>query len=477
MLLLINTNTMTPPVAPIGLDYIACFTRKAGINTEILDLCLEKNPEKALQNFLSKNSPLLVGLSFRNVDDCFWPSAQWFVPHLVETIDKIRALCDAPLVIGGVGFSVFAGPIVKITGADFGIRGDGENAVVQLYNQLRQPGGLENINGLIWRKGDEIISNRPAWPGDLSLPVERTAIDNTNYFSLGGQCGIETKRGCNRSCLYCADPVAKGPCLRLRKPEEVADEVLNLLNMGIDVLHICDSEFNLPYEHALDVCREFISRHLGKKLRWYTYMSITPFDSQLAKAMKRAGCAGIDFTTDSANPSMLRTYRQPHHKQDIQSAVNLCRENDIAVMLDLLLGGPGETSFTAADSIKFFKSLDPDCVGASLGVRIYPDTGMERIVIAQGSPEKNPNIKRKYQGALDLLKPTFYIAQSLGERPAELIRQLIGEDKRFFPPMVEVSAQKREKIDDHNYNENTLLADAIKKGARGAYWDILRRLR
>jgi hypothetical protein len=30
---------------------------------------------------------------------------------------------------------------------------------------------------------------------------------------------------------------------------------------------------------------------------------------------------------------------------------------------------------------------------------------------------------------------------------------------------------------DHNYNDNTELVEAIKKGARGAYWHILRQLR
>jgi hypothetical protein len=30
---------------------------------------------------------------------------------------------------------------------------------------------------------------------------------------------------------------------------------------------------------------------------------------------------------------------------------------------------------------------------------------------------------------------------------------------------------------DHNYNANQSLCDAIAAGARGAYWDILRKLR
>src|SRR4030042_2922391 len=108
MLTLINTNLMKPPLAPVGLDFIASAAQNAGINVEILDLCGCDNPDKAIENYFRKNSPLLVGLSFRNVDDCFWPSAQWFVPQLADLVKRIRGLSDAPIVLGGGGFSGFA---------------------------------------------------------------------------------------------------------------------------------------------------------------------------------------------------------------------------------------------------------------------------------------------------------------------------------------------------------------------------------
>ena len=73
---------------------------------------------------------------------------------------------------------------------------------------------------------------------------------------------------------------------------------------------------------------------------------------------------------------MLRKYCQPHTEEDILAAVRLCHENDIKVMLDLLLGGPGETPETVKDTIDFIKKVNPDCAGASLGVRIYPNTKM-----------------------------------------------------------------------------------------------------
>jgi len=475
MLTLINTNTMQPAIAPVGLDYIAGAAKRAGIEVEVVDLCLAKDPAATLRDYFANHNPNLVGLSFRNVDDCFWPSCQWFVPRLAETIKSIRSLTKAPIVVGGVGFSIFANNIVEHTGADFGVCGDGEQAMVSLLNELQSKKKFEKIPGLVWRKNGTIRNNPPAWQTNqtLSLATSRDAIDNVTYFERGGQCGIETKRGCSRNCIYCADRLSKGTTNRTRNPAEVADEAESLLAQGIDVLHICDSEFNIPGEHAKAICEEFIRRGLGNRLRWYTYMAVVPFDAALAGAMRKAGYVGIDFTGDSACPAMLKTYRQPHTAQDLASAVRLCRENGITVMIDLLLGGPGETPQTAKQTIDFIKQINPDCAGAPLGVRIYPGTEMVNVVSAEGDIETNPNIRRKYTGPVDLFRPTFYISHLLGERPARLIKDLIAGDKRFFEPIDEVDAVST----DHNYNDNTELVQAIAAGARGAYWHILHKLR
>jgi radical SAM superfamily enzyme YgiQ (UPF0313 family) len=458
---------------------MAGAAKGAGIEVDVVDLCLADDPAETVRSYFDTHSPQLVGISFRNADDCFWPSAQWFVPDLADTIRAIRNMTDAPIVIGGVGFSIFARRVVEYTGADFGIRGDGEWAIVSLFNELQHARRFECVDGLIWRNDGEIRSNQPAWPSQLSLPTNRDATDNLAYFKRGGQCGLETKRGCNRRCVYCADPLAKGAKIRLRNPSEVADEAESLLAKGIEVLHLCDCEFNIPRSHAYAVCEEFNRRSLGKRLRWYTYMAVVPFDAELAEAMSKAGCVGIDFTGDAACPLMLKTYRQPHLKEDIASAVRLCRANSIKVMIDLLLGGPGETPQTLAETIDFIKQIDPDCAGAPLGIRVYPATEMARIVADEGLPEENPNIRRKYSGPVDFFKPTFYISASLGEQPAKLVQDLIAGDKRFFGPMVESAPEAAEGnlSADHNYNDNTELVEAIKKGARGAYWHILRQLR
>jgi len=470
---------MTPAIGPIGLDYIAGSAKIAGIEVEIVDLGLADEPVSALTEHFSASQPELVGISFRNNDDCFWPSADWFVPELKSTVETIRDLTQAPIVIGGVGFSILSEPIFEYTGVDFGVRGDGEPATTSLIQQLRTTRDFADVPGLIWRDNGKTRCNPPSWPDSISLNPARDSIDNLSYFERGGQCGLETKRGCNRNCIYCADPLAKGTRPRLRNPAEVADEVESLLSQGIDVLHFCDSEFNVPRTHAYAVCQEFSRRSLGKKIRWYAYLSPSPFDVELAKAMAQAGCVGINFTGDSGCEAMLRTYRQQHNSNDIATAVELCRLNGVAVMIDLLLGGPGETPQTVTETIDFIKQINPDCAGAALGIRVYPNTPMERIIAQELQEGKDANIRRKYSGPIDLLKPTFYISGDLGEHPAALVKELIGGDKRFFEPMEEVEGRGASSSDsaDYNYNENLLLAQAIRNGTRGAYWDILRQLR
>ncbi len=472
---LVNLNRMQPPIAPLGLDYVASAAGGAGIHVDLIDLCLESEPESALRAFLSGGRYDLIGLSLRNVDDSFWPSGASFLPEAEVWVRRVRDGTDSPLCLGGVGFSIFAASIVQRTGVDFGIRGDGELALLGLVRALEKGRQLETVPGLIWREKERWIENRPAWSDTWPQATVRDFVDNRTYFRRGGQIGIETKRGCDRPCIYCADRLAKGARNRRRSPTAVADEFESLLAQGIDVFHLCDSEFNVPGEHARDVCEELVRRRLGERMRWYGYLAVLPFDAELAGLMRRAGCVGINFTGDAAAAGMLVRYRQPHRSSDLAEAVRLCRQEGIAVMVDLLLGGPGETVETVRETIGCLQRIGPDCVGAGLGVRLYPHTPVLDQLGGEQALGSAAGVRRHYSGPIDLLQPTFYIAPELGPRPATMIGELIGDDSRFFPPSEELSPGSGSQ--DHNYNAHQPLVEAIAQGARGAYWDILRKIR
>lgn len=140
-------------------------------------------------------------------------------------------------------------------------------------------------------------------------------------------------------------------------------------------------------------------------------------------------------------------------------------------MYDLLLGGPGETGQTARESLALVRKADPDCIGISVGVRVYDGTPLAEQVRGMGPLEANPALHGARMDNERLLRPLFYLSPALGPDPRALVQELVGDDRRVFLP------GGPEKARDYNYNDNDVLVQAISSGARGAYWDILRKMR
>lgn len=449
---LINTNRMQPPIAPIGLDYVAEALNSAGHSVEILDLCWEANPLTAISGFLSGSEFGLIGMTLRNTDDCAFMNCQSFLPPLAEYAKAVRENTEAPIMLGGVGFSVMPERILTLTNANFGIWGEGEFAAVELARRLEKQESWENVPNLLWRKNGGWMRNSPVWGALDKIPaMTRRWVDNPRYFREGGQAGFETKRGCSAACIYCADPQAKGKQMRFRPPAAVADELRNLLRQGIDALHTCDGEFNVPEWHALEMCAELTRCGLGKKIRWYAYCSPGPFSLELARAMRNAGCAGIDFGADNGNEEMLRRLGRDFGPADILNAIHWAKEEGMAVMLDLLFGAPGETRESIEQTIELVKQSGADLAGVSLGVRVFPGTELDAQV-----------------GGGNATDPFFYLEPAIASQVFDWLNKLIGEDRRFL--FFDPTKPKQ----NYNYNANQRLIEAIRNGRRGAFWDILR---
>ncbi len=460
---LVNTNRMQPPIAPIGLDYVAEALRAAGHGVELLDLCWEEDPHSAIAGFLDGADFGLIGVTLRNTDDCGFTSRQSFLREFAGFIETVRAHAGVPVVLGGVGFSVMPEQVLALSNADAGVWGEGEFIFPELASRLERKQEWRRLPDLVCRCGDAWQRNPPsgASPSDLP-PMSREWVDNRRYFRQGGQAGFETKRGCPGLCVYCADPVAKGSQTRIRPPGAVADELERLLEQGIDHLHTCDGEFNLPDWHALDVCREIVRRGLGGRLRWYAYCSPAPFSRELAGAMRDAGCVGINFGVDNGDDGMLKRLRRSFSAADILNAARWSKEAGIAVMLDLLLGSPGETRDSLVRTVELMKRADPDRVGVSVGVRVYPGTELARRVTSE-------EYTNGLSGGGDPCEPVFFLEPGVAAFAFELLDTLIGGDERFL--FFDPSRPER----NYNYNANQRLVDAIAQGHRGAYWDILRK--
>jgi len=460
---LVNTNRIRPPIAPIGLEYVAEALSTSGHEVEILDLCWEEGWERAVASFFSRREYRLVGISIRNTDDCSLSSRESFLPEHASISRTVREHTGALIVLGGVGFSIMPEEVLEQCGADAGVRGDGEFALPELTARLERNEDWGDISSLIFRRNGRWRRNAVSTPPLADLPpMSRGFLDNLRYFREGGQAGFETKRGCPCGCVYCADPLAKGKISRLRPAAAVVDEIARLLAQGIDHFHTCDSEFNVPEDHARKICEEILERGLGGKLRWYAYCAPAPFSPDLANLMRRAGCIGINFGVDSGDDGILQRLGRSFGTEDIFLAARSCREAGITVMFDLLIGSPGETRESILRTIDMVKRAAPDRAGVAAGVRVYPGTKLAGWVL-QGERKKG------LIGGEDLSRPVFYIDPEVAPILFDLLDELTRDDPRFlfFDPSRPAS--------NYNYNANQLLVDAIREGYRGAYWDVLCR--
>jgi len=469
--LLVNPNQMKPPVAPLALDYLANALKQSGFQVDLLDLWFSTDVSLEIESYFASNDVLAVAVTLRNTDDTYLASQDFCIDRYKQVIDLLKAQTNAPIILGGSGFSIMPQAILSYYGLDLGIWGEGEFSLPLLVDRIAAKQDYRDVPGLVYRTSEGFRANKPEYFDlrNIGAP-ERNLVNNHRYFVEGGMGGVESKRGCPKGCIYCADPVGKGKKLRLRSPQSVAAEIESLLGMGIDHLHFCDSEFNIPENHARDICLELVRRGLGDKVRWYAYASPAPFSPELAALCRKAGCAGIDFGVDSGSDDMLQRLGREFLVADLSRTAEVCHQEGIVFMYDLLVGGPDETRESMKETIETMKKLSPDRVGVSFGVRIFQQTKMAELVQKQGPLSENPNLRGAIEGNDSFFKPIFYLSAGLGPDAAEYLSRLIGGDERFF--FVSPSGAER----NYNYNDNTVLVNAIKAGYRGAFWDILRRL-
>jgi len=457
--LLVNTNFMKPLVGPLALDYLSASLHAHGIPSEVLDLALEADPGSAISRSAASLDPSLVAVTVRNTDDCYFATKHFLLPELKTIANRLKEAFEAPLVIGGAGYSIFPREAMRFLETDFGIHGEGEWALPRLAEAIPKK-DFDAVPGLLWRQGDQILSN-PREYGDLgSLRLSpRAWVDNPSYYRLGGMAGLETTRGCSGDCAYCADPLSKGSEVRLRNPKDVREEANHLLKQGVEHFHLCDSECNLVPDHLSDICAAFSS--LSPVPRWYTYAKPSPFSREMARSMAVGGCAGINFGVDALDDGMLKRLGRDHTVSDVTDAVTFAKENHMRVMLDLLLCGPGETVSSLRNTIEYAKNLPVDCVGLSIGLRVYPGTRLCDLLQKEKLLEDSPSDPQR-------LLPTFFTAPGLPEDPIAFVAKLVQRDERFLLPFSEGK-------NGYNYDDNDTLTQAIQGGERGAFWDILIR--
>lgn len=459
-ILLISANReKTPyPVSPIGLAYVASALIRDNHDVEILDLCFAEDIISSLKQTIARFKPDIIGLSIRNIDNLTYPKSVFYIPYIKSVVDEIKQI-NIPIVMGGSGFSLFPEGVLRYTGLEFGIVGEGENSFCEFVKRQEENphttnfgAGVYDVPNLAYLKGGRFFQNPISFAGSFSKP-DRLFLDNEEYFQFGGMANVQTKRGCPFKCVYCTYPYLDGNRIRCRDADEVVDEVEELFdNYGIDYVFFVDDIFNQPSGHAMNICKGIIKR--GLKINWTCFATPKGMTPKLLGLMKDAGCRGVEFGTDAASAETLRTMGKSFTLEDVRKVSGMCDDTGLEAAHYLILGGPGETEKTLKGAFAFMDEINPRAVIAMTGVRIYPNTMLEKMSIAQGVIKKGE----------DILQPRFYISPDIGEeRLLSMVKEHALSQPNWIVPGMDIR------------NSEETMAVLRKFGNRGPLWNMLKK--
>jgi len=439
-------------VAPLGLAFLSSALKFNGHEVRCLDLCFEEDLEGALGGAISDFSPEVIGLSLRNIDNVAYPESVSYLPFYRKVIERCRQGSPAPVVLGGSGFTLMPKAILDFLGADGGIIGEGEEAFPQILEEGADF-SPSRVKGFLAR-GGKILSGTTGIQDLDSLPSPDWAcLDLKKYFQRGGMGNLQTKRGCPFSCAYCTYPLIEGKTVRVRLPQRVADEAEALLQQGVQNAFLVDNIFTFPESHARAVCRAFIER--GISLQWSCYAHPGHFSRALAEDMKRAGCTGVEFGTDSGSPRVLARLGKNFSPDDVRRASIFAREAGLEVCHSLSLGAPGETEETLEETFRLVEEISPTAVIAMVGLRIFPGTGLAYQALAEGliSP------------GIDFLEPLFYLSPAVKGRVEEIARRRAALHPNWILPGLSINVSLR------------LQSKLRKIGVKGPLWEHMKVMR
>jgi radical SAM superfamily enzyme YgiQ (UPF0313 family) len=400
LLISANTETIYMVIPPVGLACVAAATRQAGHEVRVLDLLATPDAANTIRHAVGDFRPEVIGVSIRNIDDQNMKEPRFLLEEAKEAVSCCRNISDAPVVLGGAGFSIFPESSLQYLGAHMGIQGEGEEAFPLLLARMERKADL-SVPGL-YLPGKGIQAERAfiqeldqyPLPDPSSMPLPN---DGREEIWLP----LQTRRGCPLSCNYCSTALVEGCQIRRRSHKAVVKALSTWASAGFPKIYFVDNIFNLPSAYAETLCREIADAYLG--LSWRCILYPGKINASLVRAMAKAGCKEVSLGFESGSENILHVMNKRFHPGEIRQASRLLADYGIQQMGFLLLGGPGETKETVEESLSFADSLPINALKLTIGIRIYPYTSLAATALQEGliSPDDN------------LLFPTFYMVKDL----------------------------------------------------------------
>ena len=309
--------------------------------------------------------------------------------HDVQVAEALKT--DNPrLRVGFVGAHVAVNPAASLAASpaiDFVTRSEFDFTL----KEVAEGRPLGRVLGVSYRDGGGAIRHTPERPKleDMdALPfvvdVYRRDLTIENYvigYLLHPYVSLYTGRGCRSKCTFCLWPqTVGGHRYRTRSVEHVVREVALAQRYFPQAREVFfdDDTFtdDLPRAAA-------IARGLGRLGVTWSCNAKANVPYETLRVLKDHGLRLLLVGYESGNQRILNNVKKGVRLDVARQFTRHAKALGIRIHGTFVLGLPGETHETIAETIRFACELDPDTIQVSIAAP-YPGTAMHRQALEQG---------------------------------------------------------------------------------------------
>jgi radical SAM superfamily enzyme YgiQ (UPF0313 family) len=411
---------------PVAVGSLAGYLRMHGIKVNILDEEVTDITAESLAEALEGlERPYVIGFSCLTAH----------VRRAYEMSKMVKSLYpDCIVITGGLHASALPEESLAHDSIDIVVRGEGEEALLQLYQAIREGKSWQNIGGLSYRENGVIKHNpeAPLIPDLDDLPMFPYDVFKHPRYEFGF---ITSSRGCPYKCTYCSQRMLTGTSYRYKSAKRIADELQILIeDYGQKQILFYDDNFSFKQKRVIEVCEQIVERGLHRKCSFSIQTRADNIPDAIIPHMRKANFVHVGFGMETGSERLAKIIVKGETVADHIDAVKRCQKAGFETSLFMIFGLPTETAAEREETFRLVQSLN---VQMSKYNNLIPYPGTPLYTDLKDSPRvkvlpgwSNFNSTLSATRSIFNKTPLPYVPETMGE--FELKRDIIRYNFRTY---------------------------------------------
>jgi radical SAM superfamily enzyme YgiQ (UPF0313 family) len=245
--------------------------------------------------------------------------------------------------------------------ADYVVRGEGEETIVELVECLEAGLPLDSIKGLSFRTEQGEVKHNP--DRELISDLDAAPIPDFSLvynWNKARTVPIATSRGCPFACKFCSVIPMFGRKYRFKSIDRVIEEIKAVASSCKHVFFV-DDNFAANKKRTKELLRALLAHNI--KIEWSAQMRTDiAKDPELIRLMAKTGCFNVYIGFESINPDTLALYNKNQIVEDINECIKILKRHAINIHGMFVLGSDTDDIQTIRNTQKYAKRLGIESV-------------------------------------------------------------------------------------------------------------------